>query len=69
MRQGGFVVDHEHNHCGQCWWEMRHAGPPAGESRPEVTSDANDVRLRPEWNHGGMTIDRYVGATDPDQKQ
>ena len=23
MKDAGFVVTHEHNHCGKCWWEIR----------------------------------------------
>jgi len=23
MKEAGFHVNHEHNHCGKCWWEFR----------------------------------------------
>lgn len=67
MKDAGFVIDHQHNHCGQCWWEMRSrddATPPgpAGE-----LSGANDVRLRADWK-SGTAMDVYERATDPDDK-
>jgi hypothetical protein len=69
MRDAGYVIDHEHNHCGQCWWEMRRAEtaptapPPAGAPR------SRDVRTHAGWNEPGTIIDRYIGALSPDQKQ
>lgn len=49
MDETGFIIDHEHNHHGQCWWEMR----PATSKRekpelPPVRGD-HDVRLRDDW--------------------
>jgi hypothetical protein len=69
MRDVGFVIDHEHNHCGQCWWEMRRADSKAAPSKPGEVSGANDVRLRPDWRPADSKIDRYVKAVDPDAKQ
>jgi hypothetical protein len=68
MREAGFVIDHEHNHCGQCWWEMRRAGASAGPSPPGAVSGAKDVRLLSHWQSPGSTLDRYEKATDPDDK-
>ncbi len=48
MDAAGFTIDHEHNHHGQCWWEMH----PAEKDRPQAPPpmrDDEDVRLRPEW--------------------
>ena len=49
MEKSGFVVEHEHNHRGQCWWDIRKAGdadpvPPLGEPMAEA-----DIRLHPNW--------------------
>ena len=69
MREAGFVIDHEHNHCGQCWWEIRPAGAAGDPSPPGAASGKNDVRLRPDWRPAAGTIDRYEKATDPDDKR
>ncbi|MEW6303384.1 MAG: hypothetical protein AB1705_07940 [Verrucomicrobiota bacterium] len=69
LRRGGFVVDHQHNHCGQCWWEIRHATDATTPSRPGELSGERDVRLRPEWELGAKPMDTYSRATDPDDKQ
>ena len=69
MRESGFTIDHEHNHRGQCWWEMRPAAAAAGLSAPGEVAGAKDVRLRPDWNATGTTLDRYVRSTDSDDKQ
>jgi len=49
---GAEVVTHEHNHCGQCWWEMRLVGkdnPPADV--------AVDIRRDARWQSG--YLDRF----------
>lgn len=69
MREAGFVIDHEHNHCGQCWWEMRPAGAAGGPSPPGAESGEKDVRHRPDWWPAAGKIDRYEKATDPDDKR
>jgi len=49
---GAEVAAHEHNHCGQCWWEIRNV---AAEQPPiEV---ASDIRRDPRWSIG--YLDRY----------
>jgi hypothetical protein len=68
MRDAGFVVDHEHNHHGQCWWEMRPAGTPGGHAAPGTVSGDKDVRKLADWLRPGAKLDRYVKATDPDAK-
>jgi hypothetical protein len=64
MMEAGFVIDHEHNHRGQCWWEMRTRGAAAA-----VDAGRHDVRLRPDWNDGVTPMDRYEQANDCDQKR
>jgi len=69
MREAGFVIDHEHNHCGQCWWEIRPAGAAGGLSPPGAESGEKDVRRRPDWRPAAGTIDSYEKTTDPDDKR
>lgn len=68
LREAGFVVDHEHNHCGRCWWEIRRASDTGPHAAPGSVAGAKDVRLRPDWQPAAGAIDRYVKATDPDAK-
>lgn len=68
MRKAGYVIDHEHNHCGQCWWEMRVVGAAPGYAKVGDVAGPQDVRHRPEWRQPGSKLDRYDKATDPDDK-
>jgi hypothetical protein len=68
LRDAGYAIDHEHNHRGQCWWEMRAAGTPGGHAPVGAVSGAKDARLLPHWNSPGTTLDRYEKANDPDRK-
>ncbi len=67
MRDAGFVIDHEHNHRGQCWWEFRAASPASVAAADEQAVDF-DVRRLAGWNPPGTTLDRFVRATSPDEK-
>lgn len=58
LRDAGFVIDHEHNHCGQCWWEMRKKDSAAPGPEP-----AKDVRAAANWNPHGARLDRFQRAT------
>ena len=68
MKKAGFVVNHEHNHCGQCWWEMKRVDDPAPASAPGALSGEADVRLHPDWQSPDTHLDSYERATDPDDK-
>lgn len=69
MRESGFVIDHEHNHQGQCLWELRPVAEPVGpHSAPGAIAGKHDVRLQPNWLAGQAHLDRYSRATDPDGK-
>jgi hypothetical protein len=46
------VVAHEHNHCGQCWWQIRSKSQPS--TVPELPAD---IRQDPRWQAG--YIDRF----------
>lgn len=69
MEKAGFVIDHEHNHCGQCWWEMRRKDSKDPPSKPgELPGDA-DIRLSPEWIKQDTPHDVFAKATRPEQKR
>ena len=63
MREAGFVIDHEHNHCGQCWWEFHAADTPG---RAVMATPPADVTRRPDWLPPGAKLDRFERATSPD---
>lgn len=69
MQEAGFVIDHEHNHCGQCWWEIRRAESMSAPSAPGQLAGSSDVRLQPHWDNTDTPHDLYLRATDPDAKQ
>lgn len=54
MREAGFVIDHEHNHCGQCWWEFRKMTDARCAGASGVDDPSRDVRLLPAWGSGSM---------------
>jgi hypothetical protein len=69
LKQSGFVIDHEHNHCGQCWWEIRHASDSSKPSESGSVSGSHDVRRRPDWSLPERNLDVYRRANDPGEKQ
>ncbi len=69
MRDAGFVIDHEHNHRGQCWWEIRKQTDPSAASGAGEFSGDRDVRLREDWKDETTTMDTFVRANDPDEKR
>jgi hypothetical protein len=44
---GAEVASHEHNHCGQCWWEMRMMDKPYRPLDLDI-----DIRKSPDWGRG-----------------
>lgn len=63
MEEAGFVIHHEHNHRGQCWWEFRRSDAPPAPSAPGALGGENDVRLHENWLADGSTpIDRFLAA-------
>jgi hypothetical protein len=52
MDEAGFVIHHDHNHEGQCWWEMRPVDDDPGPSAPGGFAGEKDVRLRPGYPLG-----------------
>lgn len=67
MADAGFVVDHQHNHAGQCWWEMRRREDSSPVSRPGEFSHQKDVRENPAWET--PDIDTFWRATHVREKQ
>jgi hypothetical protein len=68
MKKAGFAIDHQHNHCGQCWWEIRPAdSAPCKQPAGELAGDA-DVRMRPDWQTNETHLDTYERATDSNDK-
>lgn len=61
LKAAGYVIDHQHNHAGQCWWEMRKQDDEA----PSPTLD-HDVTTLTNWQTAHM--DSYHQATNPDDK-
>lgn len=68
LKECGWVVDHEHNHCGQCWWELRRADDLTPPSELGKLSGEHDVRQRADWRPPNGTMDVYERANDPDNK-
>ncbi len=68
LKQAGFAVDHEHNHCGQCWWEIRRSADNTPASEPGKLAGSHDARLRPDWRGAGTNPDAYRHSNHPDDK-
>jgi hypothetical protein len=51
-RVGAEVVVHEHNHCGQCWGEIKMKGKPS-----QSLDLPTDIRKDPRWQRG--YLDRW----------
>ncbi len=47
MDEAGFLINHEHNHAGQCWWEMRRREDRLEEA--PLPRDPSDVRNLENW--------------------
>jgi hypothetical protein len=45
----GLIVDHEHNHHAQCWFEFRPAVSDQGAAEPPPVRSDFDVRLADDW--------------------
>ena len=65
MKEAGFHVNHEHNHCGKCWWEFRKTADQSAGSSVGTLSGASDVRLDAEWASHEAPKDVFEGATSP----
>ena len=68
LEEAGFTADHEHNHGGQCWWEIRPASDNTPPSEPGKLSGSQDVRQCRDWGQPGAKLDVYRHRNDPDDK-
>lgn len=59
MKRAGYTVDHEHNHRGQCWWEIRRVRDATGPSAPGAMARRKDVRLEKDWKRFAQSTHRY----------
>lgn len=68
MKDAGYVIHHEHNHCGQCWWDFRRAENASPPSAPGELAGA-DVRLLKNWRINAEEPDRFLHATGMEDKE
>ena len=68
MKRAGFHIHHEHNHCGQCWWEIRRADDETPASAPGALAGETDVRVAPGWAVGEEGLDVFRAATRVEDK-
>lgn len=68
LKRAGFVVDHAHNHQGQCWWEIRARENNTPPSAPGALAGKDDVRLLPNWHSPAKPLDLYRRANGPEEK-
>lgn len=50
--QAGFTIDHEHNHCGKCWWELRKKETTPDPDSARAAAGERNVELHPDWPRG-----------------
>ncbi|MCL4217115.1 MAG: hypothetical protein KJ052_08955 [Candidatus Hydrogenedentes bacterium] len=50
--KAGFTIDHEHNHLGQCWWELRRKGTPRDLDALRQAAGGDNVESDPAWHKG-----------------
>ncbi len=67
MRDAGFVVDHEHNHQGKCWWEFRAKEDTTAPSDPGTFAGERDVRNSDDWDQGAK--DRFQRSCSDKDKE
>ena len=63
MKNAGFVVDHEHNHKGKCWWVYRR------QKSDQMSEESPSITNAPDWKTKGAIVDRFEGAVKPDEKK
>jgi hypothetical protein len=68
LKRAGFTIDHQHNHCGQCWWEMRHESDQTPPSRPAELAKENDVRKNANWKIDEQSVDTFFRVNSADGK-
>jgi len=61
LDKAGFEVDHEHNHCGQCWWKIRNIARNNASNAENYIELKNDVRTSACWRQT-YPIDTFVSG-------
>jgi hypothetical protein len=69
MKEAGFVVHHQHNHRGQCWWEFHPSDQAAAPSAPGGLAGNQDARLATTWKEIGTPIDAFMAASSAREKE
>lgn len=65
LNNAGFDVDHEHNHRGQCWWEIRKTEDQSAPSAAGEFEKERDVRLTSEWTGPETCLDAFAKDRSP----
>jgi len=68
MKDAGYVIHHQHNHRGQCWWEFHKATDPSPPSAPGELGK-KDVRLQDNWISKEEPMDTFFRAQDVKDKE
>jgi hypothetical protein len=68
LKRAGFTIDHQHNHHGQCWWEMRDSADAHPPSAPGQLAEEHDVRRQPNWEAAGQAVDTFLHANSAAEK-
>ncbi|WP_076464275.1 hypothetical protein [Actinomyces mediterranea] len=62
LEDAGYSADHEHDHLGHCWWEIRAESSKAKASAPGAVSGHDDVRLLGSWSEENVhRVERRLG--------
>jgi N-acetylneuraminic acid mutarotase len=68
LKKAGFAIDHQHNHCGQCWWEMRSKYDESPPGAPGEVAGPSDIRHDPRWNPATQCLDTFFRTNHVEQK-
>lgn len=67
LEKSNYTIDHAHNHCGQCYWELR---PNKPGSAPLAELEDWKKQLLADWQTQDKTpIDHFREATRPSARQ
>jgi hypothetical protein len=69
MKKADYVIDHEHDHAGHCWWEMRRVSDLSAPGPPGELAGEDDIRLRDDWDRNPAAKDAFRRANGPDGKE
>lgn len=68
MKEAGFVVNHAHNHCGQCYWEF---SPEVSQDKCYQQTESLKAAYIADWQARDdvSLIDIYRGANSVPEKE